>query len=355
MQYHRPRMANNPYRVTDVVHGGDPRSDRCQKCLGPGPTKQVTFMRNIGVIVLRFSSTLSGRLCRNCIDQAFLTMWVPTLFFGWWGVISFVFTLIAVPTGLITYLGALSLPHPVPEPFNPTVGAPPVPLNPGITAPANAAYAGSASPSAFQGYGTAPTIAPKKSNTTLIIIGLLCVPVVLCCLSGTGVVIYGIFASQAMSAVSTACAGTGAPTAAVYVPGPGLHRIAGFEQNGGKWAADYDLVPDVWKTSDAETAELVLCVGEEQRNVLERCPYSVSGGSSILERVAFSREARLVVARTGQVLGGKTIDGTAPVACADFEAFTAAGSTTAREGGHVESMDFEPFLRPFATGQPVAR
>lgn len=105
-----------------------------------------------------------------------------------------------------------------------------------------------------------------------------------------------------------------------------------------------------WKTVDADGAELVLCVGEEQRVVVERCPYALGGGRSVLERIAYTREARLVVARTGQVLGGKTVAGTPPSECTSVEAFTGAGATTEREGGHVTAADFAAFLRPFATG-----
>jgi len=41
-------------------------------------------------------------------------MFLITLFFGWWGIISFFFTLVALPMNLVSYLGALSLPRPDP-------------------------------------------------------------------------------------------------------------------------------------------------------------------------------------------------------------------------------------------------
>jgi hypothetical protein len=34
-----------------------------------------------------------------------------SFFFGWWGVISFFWTLITLPMNVITYIGALSLPR----------------------------------------------------------------------------------------------------------------------------------------------------------------------------------------------------------------------------------------------------
>lgn len=92
--------------MTEHQHG------YCERCGALAPLKRVTFMQNIGVVILRFHKQVSGNLCRNCIDQTFWPMFLITLFFGWWGVISFFFTLFALPVNLVYYLGALSLPRP---------------------------------------------------------------------------------------------------------------------------------------------------------------------------------------------------------------------------------------------------
>ena len=83
----------------------------CQACAANAPTKQVSFHQNVGLIILRFPSSIKGALCRACIDKYFWKMSLISLFFGWWGVISFFWTLFTLPMNVITYLGALSLPR----------------------------------------------------------------------------------------------------------------------------------------------------------------------------------------------------------------------------------------------------
>lgn len=84
---------------------------QCQACGARAPTKNVSFSQNIGVVLMRFHKSISGNLCRACIDSNFWSMTLTTLFLGWWGVISFFFTLFILPMNIITYLGALSLPR----------------------------------------------------------------------------------------------------------------------------------------------------------------------------------------------------------------------------------------------------
>ena len=60
---------------------------------------------------MRFPKTLSGLLCRECITKNFWSYTLITFFFGWWGVISFFYTLIALPTNLFTFISTRSLPE----------------------------------------------------------------------------------------------------------------------------------------------------------------------------------------------------------------------------------------------------
>ena len=81
----------------------------CQVCGMEREVKQVTLLQNIGLIVRRFSKTLSGQLCRECIAEKFWEYTLITFFFGWWGVISFFYTLIAIPINIVSYLRSRSL------------------------------------------------------------------------------------------------------------------------------------------------------------------------------------------------------------------------------------------------------
>jgi hypothetical protein len=82
----------------------------CQLCGEERALKQVTLMQNIGLVVLRFPKTLSGLLCKQCIHSNFWRYTLITFFFGWWGVISFFYTLIALPTNVVNYIGSRRLP-----------------------------------------------------------------------------------------------------------------------------------------------------------------------------------------------------------------------------------------------------
>jgi hypothetical protein len=85
--------------------------DQCQTCGRRAPTKQVTFMQNVGCLIIRFPKTLRGRLCRTCISTYFWRYTLITFFFGWWGVISFFYSLVSIPQNIATFLSARSLPR----------------------------------------------------------------------------------------------------------------------------------------------------------------------------------------------------------------------------------------------------
>lgn len=106
---------SNPYAAPAHVarreHAGL-ASGECQACGRAARTKHVTLMQNIGVVFIRFPKTLSGFLCRHCIDQYFWEYTAISALFGWWGLISFFTTLVAIPTNIITYLGSRGLEAP---------------------------------------------------------------------------------------------------------------------------------------------------------------------------------------------------------------------------------------------------
>jgi hypothetical protein len=85
---------------------------QCQACGREGPTKNLTFMQNIGALVIRFPKTVSGHLCKFCIDKYFFKMTLITFFLGWWGVISFFYTLVSLPVNVVNRLRAIGMPSP---------------------------------------------------------------------------------------------------------------------------------------------------------------------------------------------------------------------------------------------------
>jgi hypothetical protein len=85
----------------------------CQNCGREAPTRKVEFYQNIGLLFIRLHKNMKGNLCKDCINKFFWPMTLITLFFGWWGIISFFFTLFILPNNIIRYIGALDL-APVP-------------------------------------------------------------------------------------------------------------------------------------------------------------------------------------------------------------------------------------------------
>lgn len=85
----------------------------CQSCGVEAPTRYVSFHQNIGALVMRFSKSIEGRLCKNCIHRHFWSLTGTTLFLGWWGIISMIITPFLLLNNVIRY--ALCLPMaPVP-------------------------------------------------------------------------------------------------------------------------------------------------------------------------------------------------------------------------------------------------
>ena len=82
----------------------------CQLCGAERALKHVTLSQNIGLLVIRFPKKLTGLLCKECIGKTFWQYTLITLFLGWWGVISFFYTLVAIPSNIATYIGSRSLP-----------------------------------------------------------------------------------------------------------------------------------------------------------------------------------------------------------------------------------------------------
>jgi hypothetical protein len=83
---------------------------QCQACHRNAPTKDVMLLQNIGAIILRFPRTVRGLLCKRCISKYFWEMTTITFFLGWWGVISFFYTLYSIPHNIVVFLASRDLP-----------------------------------------------------------------------------------------------------------------------------------------------------------------------------------------------------------------------------------------------------
>jgi hypothetical protein len=59
------------------------------------------------MLVIRFGTETRGAMCSSCLHSAFWRNTLVTLFFGWWGIISFFVTLFILPLNVANYIQAL--------------------------------------------------------------------------------------------------------------------------------------------------------------------------------------------------------------------------------------------------------
>jgi hypothetical protein len=85
------------------------RAGRCDRCGSRGSVVHVHFLKNTGMLILRQTSTLKADLCRGCGLREGALMTLHTAVLGWWGMISFVITCVALPMNLLQMWWLLSL------------------------------------------------------------------------------------------------------------------------------------------------------------------------------------------------------------------------------------------------------
>jgi len=84
----------------------------CQSCGVEAPTRYVEFYQNIGAVVIRFSKSIKGNLCRNCISKHFWPLTLTTFFVGWLGIVSLIITPFILLNNIIRFLLTRSLEAP---------------------------------------------------------------------------------------------------------------------------------------------------------------------------------------------------------------------------------------------------
>jgi hypothetical protein len=78
----------------------------CQICRSMRQTAQVTFHRNVGMLLARQNITLKGTMCKTCLKTKYWEFQGKGLLLGPWGMISLVVTPIYLITNTVSYLSA---------------------------------------------------------------------------------------------------------------------------------------------------------------------------------------------------------------------------------------------------------
>ena len=84
----------------------------CHSCGVGAETRNVSFHQNIGLLIVRISTSTEGEYCKRCIHEKFWWMSGTTLLLGWWGVISFIITPIFLLLNTVQYLMCLRMKPP---------------------------------------------------------------------------------------------------------------------------------------------------------------------------------------------------------------------------------------------------
>lgn len=189
----------------------------------------------------------------------------------------------------------------------------------------------------------------KKEHVT-IIAGLLSV---LCCCA------VGVFAvaawnvnqnNETYGALAEACYGNGVAAAAAYSEASGTHLAAGMRLSGKDYSSYNYVIPDKALAKGVADAELVVCLQEEQKELLERCPYSKDDDDediSFVERYGYEVEVTIVEAQTGKTVAEKKLKGDEPRECEDYEEFPKGKNTLTLEGEKVSSAQVHDWARPY--------
>ncbi|MDX1964010.1 MAG: hypothetical protein SFX18_12720 [Pirellulales bacterium] len=91
----------------------------CQHCGVEASTKYVAFYQNIGALIMRFTKSIEGNLCKSCIHKQYWSLTGTTAILGWWGMISLVVTPFLLLNNTVRYLFCLTM-----EPVGPGALAP---------------------------------------------------------------------------------------------------------------------------------------------------------------------------------------------------------------------------------------
>ena len=79
----------------------------CQHCYRSEPAEYVELHHNVGMLFMRQTYCTYGRLCRECLHQAYNHHMLRNLTLGWWGTISFFATIYYLIANTVTYVSAL--------------------------------------------------------------------------------------------------------------------------------------------------------------------------------------------------------------------------------------------------------
>ncbi|MCB9593789.1 MAG: hypothetical protein H6719_13735 [Sandaracinaceae bacterium] len=183
---------------------------------------------------------------------------------------------------------------------------------------------------------------PKKSKLPLVLGGGCASLVGLCCLSGIGLAILGKTQTDRVADAAEVCDHGIVQGAAPVIEGQ-ANPIVAFSQGVSGWIYAGSEMPVEWeRAADSVDARLVLCLGEEEDQVIEDCAYGQSEFE--IHRYRRARPARLVEASSGRTLQSARLLGSEPSECPEL-----ASASYALRGSAVGSAEIAAAFAPLVT------
>ena len=144
------------------------------------------------------------------------------------------------------------------------------------------------------------------------------------------------------------CRGQRVSEAAPYLKKAGKHPAVGvIFGSDGLELGNYYIPRSVRAQSIAET-ELVLCLDKPQDVFIESCPYYDPDRPNVnktVERYYYKQEARLIVAKTGQVISKEAFTGKSARNCRETEYFSENEYVMKLKGTSISSADIERWVQ----------
>ena len=157
-------------------------------------------------------------------------------------------------------------------------------------------------------------------------------------------------ADETYGALSEACFGSPVADAAAYAATSGIHPAVGMQWYGADYSAYNYPIPDNAVAASVSETQVVFCLGEQEKVLVENCLYTyhnVDSPTHVVERSQYQQTIKLFEAKTGTLIAEGILIGQAPRECLDQEYFSQDTKTVRLDGEEVSDADVQAWLRPY--------
>jgi hypothetical protein len=194
----------------------------------------------------------------------------------------------------------------------------------------------------------------------LIALGIFAFVLLIC----VGLIVFGSFVAKEQAnldkdfaEIMNVCRGQSVPGAAAYTQSSDRNLLIAIEPNtSGDLTTNTYAIPEDRLATKADEVTLVVCLGREREVLIESCPYhdvedKDEKTDNVIERYAYERDVKLIVAQTGEVLVEEVLRGAEPNECLETESFKESETLITRKGNSISNGDLREWVRKFMAAQ----